>query len=66
MLIVTALLGKRLLSLKPMRSFLSVLSPSLLNSVYPWSFSSQSPQVLRLILQPDVALGGTPFCSEFG
>lgn len=42
-----------------MCSFLSVLSPSLLNSVYPRSgFSSQSLQVFCLILQPDVALGG--------
>jgi len=58
MLIVTALLGKSLLSLKPVCSFLSVLSLALLNSVYPWSgFSSQSPQVFCLVLQPDVALG---------
>lgn len=60
MLIVTALLGKSLTSLKPMCSFLSELSPSLLNSVCPWSeFSSQSSQVFCLLLQADVALGET-------
>lgn len=59
MSIITAWLGKNLLSLKPMCSFLSVLSPSLLSSfsACPWSvFSSQSLKVFCLTLQPDRVL----------
>lgn len=52
MLIVTALLGKILLSCKPSVLY-SVCAVSISSD-----FSSQSPQVFCRTLYPDVALGG--------